>query len=174
MSGVDKKRPLTETGEREALRRLDEFDPELRVNEAIKLGRLHELIAFGCEAAEQYVSHDPGREPHPGVQAAILAFHGWKETQGGTMGKDALEIPSTSPRLSTLEREWATYQRRKSEFLEHHAGEHVLIHGEEVLGFFPSREDALKAAYRKVGFVPFLVHEVLAVEPTVSLPPYAL
>ena len=90
------------------------------------------------------------------------------------MGTDALEIPSTSPRLSTLEREWATYQSRKSELLEHHAGEHVLIHGEEVLGFFPSREDALKAAYKKVGFVPFLVHEILAVEPTVSLPPYAL
>ncbi len=90
------------------------------------------------------------------------------------MGKDALEAPSASPRLSTLEREWATYQSRRSELLEQHTGEHVLIHGEQILGFFPTREDALKAAYKKVGFVPFLVHEILAVEPTFSLPPYAL
>ncbi|MEJ7638822.1 MAG: hypothetical protein WKF75_12820 [Singulisphaera sp.] len=174
MSGIDEKRPLTETGGREALERLDKLDLEAEVHNAIWRGRLHGLIEIVCEAAQLYPNTDPGQAPHPGVQAAILAYHDWKRIQGGTMGTDALEAPSASPRLSTLEREWATYQSRKSELLEHHAGEHALIHGEEILGFFPSREDALKAAYKQVGFVPFLVHEILAVEPTLSLPPNAL
>ena len=90
------------------------------------------------------------------------------------MGTDARERPSTLPNVSSLQREWATYQSRRSELLEQHAGEHVLIHGEQILGFFPTREDALKAAYKTLGIVPFLVHEILAVEPTLSLPPYAL
>ncbi len=174
MSGIDERSPRAGTGGREALKRLDEFDPEVAVHDAIKRDRLHELIEIGCQAAELYPNHDPGREPHPGVRAAILAYHDWKKTRGATMGKDALEAPSTSPRLSTLEREWAAYQSRKSELLVHHAGEHVLIHGEEILGYFPTREEALKAAYKKVGFVPFLVHEILADEPSLSLPPYAL
>jgi hypothetical protein len=84
--------------------------------------------------------------------------------------------PAPTPPLAppVLGREWATYQSRRAEFVERHEGEHVLVHGEDVLGFFGSREEALAAGYERLGVVPFLVHEVRAAEPAVWLPPHAL
>jgi hypothetical protein len=78
------------------------------------------------------------------------------------MGTDVRREPSTSAPSPVLGREWATSQARLPEFLEPHAGEHVLIFEEAVLGFFPSREEAVRAGYARVGVVPFLVHEVSA------------
>jgi hypothetical protein len=44
-------------------------------------------------------------------------------------------------------------------------GEYVLIKGREVIGFFPTRDDALMTGYTRFGFVPFFVKQILEVEP---------
>src|SRR5438067_1292851 len=44
-------------------------------------------------------------------------------------------------------------------------GEHVLIKDQEVVGFFPTRDDALMTGYTRFGIVPFLVKQILQVEP---------
>jgi hypothetical protein len=44
-------------------------------------------------------------------------------------------------------------------------GQFVLIKGRDVLGFYPSREEALDAGYDQLGIVPLLVKQILADEP---------
>jgi len=41
-----------------------------------------------------------------------------------------------------------------------HEGQHVLIHGGQVHGFFPTREEARREGFQKFGYVAFLVKEV--------------
>jgi hypothetical protein len=41
-----------------------------------------------------------------------------------------------------------------------HQGEHVLIHGGAVHGFFPTRKDARREGFRRFGPVAFLVKQV--------------
>lgn len=62
-----------------------------------------------------------------------------------------------------LERELAIYRARLHEFAEHE-GKYVLIHGETVVEFFSSYEDAIKAGYAKFGLEPFLVKKVQTIE----------
>ena len=70
------------------------------------------------------------------------------------------------PRRPTgLEREIAAYHDRLPEFLKEHEGEFVLIHGAEVLGFWPTFDEALEVGMDRLGQVPMLVKQVLAVEP---------
>ena len=49
-----------------------------------------------------------------------------------------------------LEKELEAYQKHLPESPEHE-GEFVLIHGEEVIEFFSSHEDAIKEGYEKFG-----------------------
>jgi hypothetical protein len=58
-----------------------------------------------------------------------------------------------------LEREIDTYRRKLPELLPH-KGEYVVIHGEEVVGFYAVLEDALRAGYGRFGDEPFLIREV--------------
>jgi hypothetical protein len=60
-----------------------------------------------------------------------------------------------------LERELATYNAKLPEWREHE-GKFVLIHGEDVVDFYSSYEDALKIGYEKFGLTPFLVKQVNA------------
>lgn len=62
-----------------------------------------------------------------------------------------------------LERELATYHARLPEFLEHE-GKYVLIHGDDVVEFFNTYEDAIKAGYDRFKLEPFLVKKVQVVE----------
>ena len=57
--------------------------------------------------------------------------------------------PSTGARF----REWAE-----------HAGQYVLIKGEEIGGFYSSYDDALTAGYEKFGLTPFFVKQISVVE----------
>jgi hypothetical protein len=41
-----------------------------------------------------------------------------------------------------LEKELATYRRELPKMLEEHAGDYVLIHGDEVIGFWPDEDSA--------------------------------
>jgi hypothetical protein len=62
-----------------------------------------------------------------------------------------------------LEKELGTY-RRELEKLLAHEGKFVLIHGDEIGGFWDTYEDALKDGYSRYGLEPFLVKQVEAVE----------
>jgi hypothetical protein len=66
-----------------------------------------------------------------------------------------------------LEKELATYNAKLAE-LKQHEGKFVLIHGEEVVDTFASYEDAIKEGYKKFGLEPFLVKQILAIEPVFS------
>lgn len=67
-----------------------------------------------------------------------------------------------------LEKEIATYKRRLPE-LTQHEGKFVLISGEEVIDFFSTYEDAIKAGYQKFKLEPFLVKQVSTTEPVLFI-----
>lgn len=62
-----------------------------------------------------------------------------------------------------LEREMATYRKNLPEWSEHN-GRFVLIKSEDVIDFFSSYDDAIKAGYQRFGLEPFLVKQVSTVE----------
>lgn len=63
-----------------------------------------------------------------------------------------------------LEKELETYKSKLPE-LKAHEGKYVLIQGDKVVDMFTSYEDALKEGYKQFGLTPFLVKQILAVEP---------
>jgi hypothetical protein len=66
-----------------------------------------------------------------------------------------------------LETEMATYERLKPELLTDpdKVGKFVLIKGEELLGLFPTRSEALTRGYERSLYEPFMVKQLLEVEP---------
>ena len=48
-------------------------------------------------------------------------------------------------------------------------GQFVLIKGQDVLGFYTRDEDALEAGYSRLGSGPFLVKQILLLEPIYHL-----
>jgi len=63
-----------------------------------------------------------------------------------------------------LEKEYSTYQAKLPE-MKDHEGKFALIRGDDVVDFFSTYEDAIKAGYQKFKLEPFLVKRVLATEP---------
>lgn len=63
-----------------------------------------------------------------------------------------------------LEKELAVFEKRLPEFTAEHEGQFVLIHGDEVVDFFTSYEDAIKVGYSRFGLDPFLVKQIQAIE----------
>jgi hypothetical protein len=74
------------------------------------------------------------------------------------------------PRAVTLRRERAVYEACLSGWLREHEGDHVLIKGDEVVGFFATRDEALAAGYARFGVVPLFVKQVAASEPIHDIP----
>ena len=70
---------------------------------------------------------------------------------------------STGAKMA-LEKELETYKSKLPE-LKAHEGKFVLIQGDKVVDTFASYEDALKEGYKQFGLIPFLVKQILAVEP---------
>jgi hypothetical protein len=60
---------------------------------------------------------------------------------------------------SLLDEEVAYYLANVAGWCEHE-GQHVLIHGREHFGFFPTRDCALDEGFRRFGRVDFLVREI--------------
>jgi len=73
-------------------------------------------------------------------------------------------MTSASGAKMALEKELATYKRKLPE-LKNQEGKFALIHGEEVVDFFSTYEDAIKSGYQKYQMEPFLVKRVQATEP---------
>lgn len=64
--------------------------------------------------------------------------------------------------------EMATYAAEKAALLDKYPGRFVIIHGSTVIGTFESQVDALEHGVQTLGNVPFLVRQILAIEPTAS------
>jgi hypothetical protein len=62
-----------------------------------------------------------------------------------------------------LEKEWETY-RNELPNLSQNEGKFVLVHGDRIVGFFTSYEDAIKAGYEQFSVEPFLVKQIEMVE----------
>ncbi len=67
-----------------------------------------------------------------------------------------------------LEEEIKTYFAGKEEYLKTAKGKYLLIKGTRVLGVFDSDRDALREGYKKFGGEPFLVKQVVEVEPELT------
>jgi hypothetical protein len=76
------------------------------------------------------------------------------------------------PRVRTpsLKREQAVYERSLARWLKDHRNAYVLIKGDEVVGFYDTREAALTAGYDQFGVDPLLVKQVLDPEPIHYIP----
>lgn len=74
------------------------------------------------------------------------------------------------PRPPSLRREQAVYRAHLRRWLGEHEGEYVLIKGDEVMGFFATRDEALAAGYARFGVVPLFVKQVAAAEPIHHIP----
>jgi hypothetical protein len=63
------------------------------------------------------------------------------------------------PEKNELEQESAYYHEHLPEWSEQE-GQHILIHGQEHFGFFPTRNAALEEGFRRFGHVPILVKQI--------------
>jgi hypothetical protein len=63
-----------------------------------------------------------------------------------------------------LQKELETYRKKLPE-LKAQEGKFVLVHGEEIIDFFSTYEDAIKSGYQKYKLEPFLVKQVHTTEP---------
>lgn len=63
-----------------------------------------------------------------------------------------------------LEQELGTYQAKLPE-LKEHEGKFALIHGDEIVDFYSTYEDAIKGGYQRYKLEPFLVKRVMTTEP---------
>ena len=63
-----------------------------------------------------------------------------------------------------LEAELTTYKSKLPGMTEQE-GKYVLIHGDEVVDFFSTYEEAIESGYQRFKMTPFLVKQVHATEP---------
>ena len=59
-----------------------------------------------------------------------------------------------------LARETALYEQHKVEFEKEHRGEWVVIHGDEIIGFYEDFQDAAQTAVERFGRGPYLIREI--------------
>ena len=67
-----------------------------------------------------------------------------------------------------LDSELRTYEHNRDQLLGSSEGKFVLIHGDRVVGIYDSKMDAIAAGYQQFGNVPFLVKQILKVEPPLN------
>jgi hypothetical protein len=56
------------------------------------------------------------------------------------------------------------YEANLPRWLQEHGAAHVLIKGDEVVGFYETRDEALAAGYARFGVVPLFVKQIAASE----------
>jgi len=62
--------------------------------------------------------------------------------------------------VAKLSRELKIYEANFEKLLATHEGKYVLLHGDDVLGFFDNQMDAINWGYHELGNVPFLVKNI--------------
>ncbi len=99
-------------------------------------------------------------------------------TRSGTAAAELTETrtavcdpaPARRPQFRGLDPERETYARLKPELMKRAEGLYVVIQGEEVEGPVETYGDALRVGYRRFGVDrPFLVQQILAVEPAATV-----
>ena len=68
-----------------------------------------------------------------------------------------------------LDREYVTFRAKLPELLATDSGRYVLIHGDDVIGTFETKEQALVAGWERWLFEPFLVEHLVADRKPVQL-----
>lgn len=68
--------------------------------------------------------------------------------------------------VNVLSKEIETYEKNKQRLLKESGGKFVLIKGEEIINVFDTSSDAIKVGIDKFGNTPFLVKQILEIEPT--------
>ncbi len=63
-----------------------------------------------------------------------------------------------------------TFRANLPALLEKDAGRFVLIHGEDIVGVWDTKEQALEEGYDRIGLEPFLVKQVMAHETPIFVP----
>ena len=75
-----------------------------------------------------------------------------------------------SSRPASLHREYAVYETSLSQWLTDHEGKYVLIKGDQIGGFYGSRDEALAEGYSRFGIGPLLVKQITSSEPVHHIP----
>jgi hypothetical protein len=86
------------------------------------------------------------------------------------MAEKARTQPDRRPRTVSLNQEQAVYEANLPQWLHEHEGAHVLIKGNEVVGFYEARDEALAAGYARFGVAPLFVKQIAASEPIHHIP----
>ena len=74
-----------------------------------------------------------------------------------------------------LERENTYFNDHRGELVAQHEGQFVLIHGDDLVGWYQSYDDAFTAGIQTIGNEPFLIRQVFAGdEPPVHVPALTL
>jgi len=76
--------------------------------------------------------------------------------------------------VGTLAAELAFFSEKRAEWLVHYDGKFVLIKDRALLGTYSTQAEAIQAGLEKLGNVPFLVKQVLGVEPIAISPALVL
>ncbi len=74
--------------------------------------------------------------------------------------------------MSTLKENIAAYEAMQDDLELDHFGKWVVLHDEELAGFYASSQDAVNDAMVRFGRGPYLIKQVG--EPPLTLPPYVL
>ncbi|HEY4000967.1 MAG TPA: hypothetical protein VGO93_19015 [Candidatus Xenobia bacterium] len=72
--------------------------------------------------------------------------------------------------MALYDTENAIYEANKASWLRDHEGHWVIIKNDQVLGFYPSKQEAFTAAISKYGNTTFLAQRVQAEEEVISMP----
>jgi len=67
-----------------------------------------------------------------------------------------------------LSQELEVYEAHRAELLAASPGKFVLIHGDDIVGVFDTKRDAIDDGYRQFGNVAFLVKEISPVDVPVN------
>jgi len=86
------------------------------------------------------------------------------------MAEKAKAPPDRRTRTVSLKREQALFESNLPQWVQEHEYTHVLIKGEEVVGFYETRNEALAAGYARFGVVPLFVKPITASEPVHHIP----
>lgn len=73
-----------------------------------------------------------------------------------------------------LDQERQYYLAHEADWSKTRSGKFVVVRGEEVVGFFDSLDEALRAGATRFGLAPFLVRRVGEGEQTVTVPALTL
>jgi len=77
------------------------------------------------------------------------------------MNETVQSPPQAEKGEGVLEKEYLLFKSSLPAWADR-IGEHVLIKGDEVVGFFPTREEAVKAGFDRFGLVSFFVSQVVS------------